>query len=84
MDNLRTKVCECGHCMTSADINQPFERAPIGFYGGIVKKFSYVTCKCGKKYKLYLKPIPHSWAVVDMELIENDVKKGGKNAKKGK
>lgn len=72
MDNLRTKICQCGHCMTAEDIKPPFERVPVGFYGGIVKKFSEATCECGRKYKLYLKPVPHSWAVVDMELINID------------
>ena len=72
MDNLRTKICQCGHCMTAEDIKPPFERVPVGFYGGIVKKFSEATCECGRKYKLYLKPVPHSWAVVDMEPAEDE------------
>lgn len=65
--NLRTITCECGHQFTAKDINPPFTLPPIGFYGGVVKRFCLATCKCGKQYKLYISPKSHSWEVIDME-----------------
>jgi hypothetical protein len=67
---LRKTVCGCGYEFATKDIRPPFERAPDKFYGGNVKKFSYATCECGKKYKLYIRPQGHTWVVVDVELIE--------------
>ena len=70
--------------MTAEDIKPPFERVPVGFYG--IKKFSK---QMWRKYKLYLKPVPHS--VVDMVNIDMTMTnehriegEGGGYTKKGK
>ena len=68
--NLRTKICECGYEFKTKDIRPPFERAPDKFYGGNVKKFSFATCECGMKYKLYIRPQGHTWKVVDIEPVD--------------
>ena len=68
--NLNTTKCECGHVFTAKDIHPPYERAPDKFYGGNVKKFSFATCECGNKYKLYIRPQAHTWGVVDIEPTE--------------
>lgn len=74
MNNLNTKTCECGHEFTAKDIRPPFERAPDKFYGGNVKKFCYATCKCGKRYKLYIRQCRQSWEVVDIEPLDTEEK----------
>lgn len=62
--NLKTTKCACGHEFTRHDIKPPLNRVPRGFYGGNVTRTSAVECECGRKYQLWLKPIPNSWRVV--------------------
>ena len=66
--NLNTTVCECGYKFERRDIKPPLEGVEHGFYGGRVKRKCAAVCpKCGKEYKLYLKPEYNSYTIIDME-----------------
>ncbi len=67
MDNLRSLFCPCGYEFGTADIKPPFTKPPVNFYGGRVKRFSEALCGCGKRYKLYIRPVRQSWEVLDIE-----------------
>lgn len=77
MSNLRTTVCECGEVMDSKAMCGGLERVTQhGFYGNRVTHFAKGICpKCGKAYKLYVKPASGGWDVIDMEEAEMPKKK---------
>ena len=69
--NLRTAICTCGRKMVAEDIKGALEPCTIhGFYGGNVTHFAPLKCKCGKKYRGYLRAENNSYTVIDMEAGE--------------
>ena len=74
-NNLVKKVCpNCGHKFTVDDLVTPllnfqqmFGYVYKDFYGGNVKKFTKVKCKCGQHYYLYWNKNSNCYYVKDIE-----------------
>jgi hypothetical protein len=83
--NFLSKVCpDCGHQFTVDDLvppllnfDQMFGYKYVDFYGGNVKRFTKVKCKCGQNYYLYWNKNRNGFYVKDIEPygeVENKVK----------
>lgn len=68
-----TKKCDCGHEFTLQDMTDLKRIDEHGFYGNIVKHFSYTKCpKCHKDRLLLLKQAGQTWEIVSIAVSKTE------------
>ena len=83
--NLRKVTCECGERLNISNLTGALEPCTVhGFYGGNVTHFGRLDCKCGRRYKGYLRAEDNSYTLIDMERADTQMPKSEENPKKSK